>query len=431
MLQMFHIFLVQIVLWYLDFGCSKHMTGNRSQLTNFIHKFLNTVKFGNDQIAKIIGNVTISRVYYVKGLGHNLFPVGQFCDSDLEVALRKQTCFVRNLEGVDILSRSQETNLYTLSIGDMMASSLICLLSKASKTKFWLSHRRLSHLKFGAINHLARHGHEKYILVIVDDYSRFTWAKFLASKDEAPDFIIKFMRMIQVRLNATVRNIRTDNGTNFVNKTLCSYYESVSISNETSVARTLEQNGVVERRNYTLVEVARTMLIYIKAPLFLWAELTVMASEQSNLGPALHEMTHVTPSLGLVPNPTPPALFVPPSRKKWDLVFQPVFDEFYSPPASVASPVPVVEAPAPVESTGSPSSTSVDQNAPSPSTSQMTQQSQSQEIPLSADEESHDLEVAHMSNDSYFGILIPETISKESSSSDVIPTTVHSDAPIS
>ncbi|GJW50155.1 putative ribonuclease H-like domain-containing protein [Tanacetum coccineum] len=97
--------------------------------------------------------------------------------------------------------------------------------------------------------------------------------------------------------------------------------------------------------------------------------------------------------IGLVPNPTPPAPFVPPSRHEWDLVFQPVFHEFFSPPASVAFPVLVVEAPAPVESTGSPSLTSVDQDAPSPSTSQITQQSQSQEISLSAEEESHDLEV--------------------------------------
>nr|GEW84475.1 hypothetical protein [Tanacetum cinerariifolium] len=90
---------VKIVLWYLDSGCSNHMTGARSQLTNFVHKFL--------------------------GLGHNLFSVGQFCDSDLEVAFRKHTCFVRNLEDVDLLLGSQETNLYTLSIGDMMVSSPI------------------------------------------------------------------------------------------------------------------------------------------------------------------------------------------------------------------------------------------------------------------------------------------------------------------
>ncbi|GJV43038.1 retrovirus-related pol polyprotein from transposon TNT 1-94 [Tanacetum coccineum] len=285
-------------------------------------------------------NVRISRVYYVEGLGHNLFSVGQFCDSDLEVAFRKHTCFVRNLEGVDLLSGSRGTNLYSLSIGDMMASSPICLLSKATKTKSWLWHRRLSHLNFGAINHLARHGlvrglprlkfekdhlcsacamgkskkqshkpksedtnqeklyllhmdlcgpmrvasvnRKKYILVIVDDYSRFTWVKFLASKDKAPGFIIKFLKMIQVRLNATVRNILTDNGTEFVNQTLRDYYEQVGISHETSFARTLQQNGVVERRNRTLVEVARIMLIYAKAPLFLWAEKIATACYTQN-----------------------------------------------------------------------------------------------------------------------------------------------------
>ncbi|GJS36941.1 hypothetical protein Tco_0535323 [Tanacetum coccineum] len=104
---------VQIVLWYLDFGCFKHMTVDRSQFTNFVNNFLGTVKFGNDHVAKIlgygdyqIGNVTISRIYYVEGLGHNLFSVGQFCDSNLEVAFRQHTCFIRNLEGVDLLTGS-------------------------------------------------------------------------------------------------------------------------------------------------------------------------------------------------------------------------------------------------------------------------------------------------------------------------------------
>ncbi|GJU96634.1 retrovirus-related pol polyprotein from transposon TNT 1-94 [Tanacetum coccineum] len=306
-----------------------------------------SVKFGNDQVAKImgygdyqIGNVTISRVYYVEGLGHNLFSVGQFCDSNLEVAFRQHTCFIRNLEGVDLLTGSRGDNLYTLSLGNMMASSPICLLSKASKTKSWLWHRRLSHLNFGAINHLARHGlvrglpklkfekdhlcsacalgksskkphkpksedtnqeklyllhmdlcgpmrvasvnGKKYILVIVDDYSRFTWVKCLRSKDEAPAFIINFLKMIQVRLKETVRRIRTDNGTEFVNQTLREYYEKVGISHETSVARSPQQNGVVERRNRTLIEAARTMLIYAKAPLFLWAEAVATACYTQN-----------------------------------------------------------------------------------------------------------------------------------------------------
>nr|GEZ48622.1 integrase, catalytic region, zinc finger, CCHC-type, peptidase aspartic, catalytic [Tanacetum cinerariifolium] len=143
---------VQIVLWYLDSGCSKHMTGDRSQLINFVHKLLGTVKFENDHVAKIIGygdykigNVTILRVYIMEGLGHNLFSVGQFCDSDLEVAFRQQTFLIRNFDGVDLLTGSRGNNLYTLSLQDMMASSPICILFKASKTKSWLWHRRLSY----------------------------------------------------------------------------------------------------------------------------------------------------------------------------------------------------------------------------------------------------------------------------------------------
>nr|GEX96326.1 retrovirus-related Pol polyprotein from transposon TNT 1-94 [Tanacetum cinerariifolium] len=287
-----------------------------------------------------IGNVTISRVYYVEGLGHNLFSVGQFCDSDLEVAFRQHTCFIRNLDGVDLLTGSRGNNLYTLSLQDMMASSPIYFLSKASNTKSWFWHRRLSHLNFGAINHLARQGlvrglpklkfekdhlcsacgmgkstkkthkpksedtnqeklyllhmdlcgpmrvesvnGKKYILVIVDDYSRFTWVKFLRSKDEAPDFIIKFLKMIQVRLKVPVCRIRTDNGTEFVNQTLREYYEEVGISHETSVARSPQQNGVVERHNQTLIEAARTMLIYAQALLFLWAKAVATACFTQN-----------------------------------------------------------------------------------------------------------------------------------------------------
>nr|GFB57674.1 integrase, catalytic region, zinc finger, CCHC-type, peptidase aspartic, catalytic [Tanacetum cinerariifolium] len=104
---------VQIILWYLDSDCSKHITGDRSQLVNFVQKFLGTVKFGNDHVAKIMGygdyqirNVTISQVYYVEELSHNLFSIGQFCDSDLEVAFCQHTCFIRNLDRVDLLTGS-------------------------------------------------------------------------------------------------------------------------------------------------------------------------------------------------------------------------------------------------------------------------------------------------------------------------------------
>ncbi|GJS47208.1 retrovirus-related pol polyprotein from transposon TNT 1-94 [Tanacetum coccineum] len=349
----------QVMLWYLDSGCSKHMTGNRSKLMNFVEKFIGSVRFGNDHLGAIMGygdyvmgDSVISRVYYVEGLGHNLFSVGQFCDSDLEVAFRKHTCFVRDIKGTDILKGSRGTNLYTISIDEMMKSSPICLLSKASKSKSWLWHRRLNHLNFGTINDLARKdlvrglprlkfekdhlcsacqlgkskkfSHrpksentnmevlhtlhmdlcgpmrvqsikgKKYILVIVDDYSRFTWVKFLRSKDETPEFVTNFLKQIQVGLNKTVRFIRTDNGTEFVNQVMSEYYEGVGIFHQKSVPRTPQQNGVVERRNRTLVEAARTMMIFSKAPMFLWAEAVATACYTQNRS-LIHTRHNKTP----------------------------------------------------------------------------------------------------------------------------------------
>ncbi|GJX20398.1 hypothetical protein Tco_0223075 [Tanacetum coccineum] len=133
---------VQIVLCYLESGCSKHMTGDRSRLRNFVKKFIRTVRFRNDHFGAImgygdyvIGDSVISRVYYVEGLGHNLFSVGQFCDSDLEVAFRKHTCFVRDLDGVDLIKGSRGTNLYTIFVEDMMRSSPLLTYLKLPKNK--------------------------------------------------------------------------------------------------------------------------------------------------------------------------------------------------------------------------------------------------------------------------------------------------------
>nr|GEY33773.1 hypothetical protein [Tanacetum cinerariifolium] len=393
------------------------------RLLNPLNTFLDyacTVKFGNDHVAKImgygdykIGNVTILRVYFVEGLG------------------------------VDLLTRSQGNNLYTLSLGDMMASSPIyllqglvrglpklkfekdhlcsvCAMGKSKKKshkpksedtnqeKLYLLHMDLC----GPMRVKSVNG-KKYILVIVDDYSRFTWVKYLRSKDEAPDFIIKFLKMIQV-----------------------------GISHETSVARSPQQNGVVERRNRTLIKVSHTILRHGKTPYELlhnklpdlsflhvfgalyyptndsenlrklqpkadigifigyaltknafWIynkrtrrivetihvdfnKLTAMASEQSSSGPALHEMTPTTISSGHMPKPTSSTTFVPPSRNEWDLLFQPLFDELLTLPTSVdpaapkvISPIDEVVAPKLAESTGLPFSTTVDQDAPSPSKS--------------------------------------------------------------
>nr|GFA38518.1 hypothetical protein [Tanacetum cinerariifolium] len=123
--------IVQLILFIVDSGCTKHMTGNLKLLCNFVETFLGIVRFGNDQFVPILGygnlvqgNITINKVYYVEGLNHNLFSVGQFCDADLEVAFWKSTCFVRDLQ--------------------------------ASPTQAWLWHRRLSHLKFDYINLLSK-----------------------------------------------------------------------------------------------------------------------------------------------------------------------------------------------------------------------------------------------------------------------------------
>ncbi|GJR17877.1 integrase, catalytic region, zinc finger, CCHC-type containing protein [Tanacetum coccineum] len=167
----------QIVLWIVDSGCLKHMTGDRSLLRNFIEKVMGTVRFGNDNFAAITGygdyiqgNITICHVYYVEGLSYNLFSVGQFCDSDLEVAFCSKTSYVRNLKGDDLLTGGRESNLYTISISDMAASSPVCLVSKETLTKSWLWHYRLSHHNFGTINDLTR-------LDLVDGLPKFKYGK--------------------------------------------------------------------------------------------------------------------------------------------------------------------------------------------------------------------------------------------------------------
>ncbi|GKA73734.1 putative ribonuclease H-like domain-containing protein [Tanacetum coccineum] len=406
----------------------------------------------------------------------------------------------------------------------MMASSPICLLSKASKTKSWLWHRRLSHLNFGAINHLARHGLVRGLPKLKFEKDHLCSACAMGKskkkhhKPKSDDTNQEKLYLLHMDLCGPMR----------VRK----YYEKVGISHETSVARSPQQNGVVERQNRTLIEVALTMLIYAKASLFLWAEavatacytqnrsiiclchgktpyellqdklpdlsffhvfgalcnptndsenlgklqpkadigifigyaptkkafrnfsrctrriietihvdfneLTAMDSEHSSSRPALHEMTHAIISSGLVPNPPPSTPFVPSSRTDWDMLFQPLFDELLNPLPSVDHPSPEVvapinevAAPVPVVSTGSPSSTTVDQDAPSPSNSQTTPDTQPPVIPNDVEEDNNDIEVTHMGNDPYFGILIPEVPSDQSSSSDSIHTNVPPDHQIS
>ncbi|GJV78674.1 retrovirus-related pol polyprotein from transposon TNT 1-94 [Tanacetum coccineum] len=289
---------VQIVLWYLDSGCSKHMTRDRSQLTNFVNRFLGTVKFKNDHVAKILGygdyqirNVTISRVYYVEGLGHNLFSVGQFCDSNLEVAFRQHTCFIRNLEGVDLLTGSRGNNQYTQSLRDMASSFPICLLSKASKTK-------------------------------------------------------------------------TDNGTEFVNQPCVNIIRRLA-SLMKHLLLALHSKMVSLKDKMFAIEVPATLLIYAKSSVFLWAEAVATAC--------------------------------------------------YTQKCSIVTFTCCIN--------GSPSSYKLlTKIAPITNNSQTTPETQPPLIPNDVEEDNHDIEVAHMGNDPYFGIPIPEVPSDQSSSTDSIHT---------
>nr|GEU80696.1 retrovirus-related Pol polyprotein from transposon TNT 1-94 [Tanacetum cinerariifolium] len=299
---------VQIILCYLDSGCSKHMTRNRSQLMKFVSKFLDTVRFGNDHIARIIGyddyqlgNVTISRVYYVEGLGHNLFSVGQFCDTDLEVEKARNPLI--NLKLKTLTRRN-----YIFSYGFMWPDACGELTGK-------------------------------------------------------------------------------DNGTEFVNQTLREFFENIRISHQTSIARTPQQNGVVERQNRTLVEAVCTTFIFSKAPYaptkkafriynkrtqkiietihVTFDELIAMTSKQFSSGPRLQCMTPATSSSGLVPNTISQQPCIPPNRDDWDHLFQPMFNEYFNPLTIAVSLVPVVATPRVVDLADSPVSTSIDQDASS------------------------------------------------------------------
>ncbi|KAJ9541062.1 hypothetical protein OSB04_027568 [Centaurea solstitialis] len=323
--------------WYLDSGCSKHMTGRKEILSNYKEEYGGSVKFGNNELAPVVGqgdivckDITIKNVAHVVGLNHNLFSIGKFCDKDLEVYFKKRRCVVRTEEGKELLVASRRTNLYTIRLQHKLQCSSSCLITRSSLRQAVLWHKRLSHLNFRYIDKIVKHqlvsgipmikfeqeemcpgcekgkmkrashppkpeqgsksplsllhmdlcgpmkyqslAGRKYILVIVDDFSRYTWTKFLKTKDETSSLIINFIKAVQVQLKLPVQTVRSDNGTEFKNTVLKSFYNSFGITQTFSAARTPEQNGVVERRNRTLVEAARSMLAESQLPQYLWAE---------------------------------------------------------------------------------------------------------------------------------------------------------------
>ncbi|GJS25229.1 retrovirus-related pol polyprotein from transposon TNT 1-94 [Tanacetum coccineum] len=289
-----------IFLFIEDFECTKHMTGNLKLLCNFVEKCMGTMRYANDQFPPILGYKDL-----VQG----------------NMTIKK---------GNDLLTGTRGSDLYIIALQESFSPTSICFMAKASPTQPWLWYHRLSNLHFDTINLLSKNdivnslpklkyvkdqlcsscemgkakrsnfktkivpsskgrlhllhmdlcgptpvesiNGKKYILVIIDDYSRYTWTHFLRSKDETPEVLIDFQRMIQRGLQAQVINVQTDKGTEFLNKTLQTYFKKEGISHQTTIAQTPEQNGIVERRNRTLVEAARTMISACKLTLFFWAE---------------------------------------------------------------------------------------------------------------------------------------------------------------
>ncbi|GJU56261.1 hypothetical protein Tco_1229975 [Tanacetum coccineum] len=355
---------IQIVLWYLDSGCSKYMTGDRSQLTNFINKFLGTVKFGNDHVAKIlgyddyqIGNVTILRVYYVEGLGHNLFSVGQFYDSNLEVSLTRSPLSL-------ILKRDHRCSACAMGKARRIPTKpkLKTPIKKSISIYTWIFCGQWS---------VASVNGKKYILIIVDELLTITWIYA-----KAPLFL-------WAEAVATMLHPKSFHHTPLSGKTpyellhdklpdLSFFHVFGALCYPTNDSENL---GKLQPKG-----------CWIFGFLMSW---TAMGLLKRRSGPALHEMTPATISSGLVPNPPPSTPFVPPSRTNWDMLFQMLFDELLNPPPSVDHPAPEVVAP------------------------MMSTQLLSTRYDV--EEDNHDIEVAHMGNDPYFGDSILEVPSDQSS----------------
>ncbi|GJY43628.1 putative ribonuclease H-like domain-containing protein [Tanacetum coccineum] len=329
----------------IDSGCSRHMTGNRSYLTDYEEIDRGFVAFGgNSKGGKITGKGKIRTgkldfedVYFVKELKFNLFSVSQMCDKKNSVLFTNTECvvlypdFKLTNESHVLLKVPRKDNMYNIDLKNVVPQGgLTCLFVKATLDESNLWHKRLGHINFKTMNKLVRgnlvrglpliffeNDHtcvacqkgkqhkascktktvssinqplqmlhmdlfgptfvksimkKMYCLVVTDDYSRFSWVFFLATKDETSGILKAFITGIENQINHRVKIIRCDNGTEFKNKEMNQFCEMKGIKREFSVARTPQQNGVAERKNRTLIEAARTMLADSKLPTTFWAE---------------------------------------------------------------------------------------------------------------------------------------------------------------
>ncbi|KAJ9561594.1 hypothetical protein OSB04_006754 [Centaurea solstitialis] len=322
-------------IWYLDSGCSRHMTGSKSVLSNYREERGPAVTFGGNGKGQTRGYGTLTngvttfkRVAYVEGLMHNLLSISQLCDKNHKVSFSKKKCKVKNRRKEVILTGVRHADIYIINMNT--STDNFCFVSRASSDTNWLWHKRLSHLNFKTLNQLCINNlviglpdfrytkvslcsacekgkqtrasfkskqissinsplqllhmdlfgpvnvqsiaGKKYTLVIVDEYSRYTWVFFLRSKSDAPEEIILFVRKMERLNNLTVRSIRSDHGTEFKNSTLETFFDQKGISQNFSSVRTPQQNGVAERRNRTLIEAARSMLSEANLATQFWAE---------------------------------------------------------------------------------------------------------------------------------------------------------------
>ncbi|GKC30481.1 integrase, catalytic region, zinc finger, CCHC-type containing protein [Tanacetum coccineum] len=288
--------------------CSKHMIGNRSRIKNFVKKFIGTVRFGNDHFGAIMG-------YRDYVIGDNVISRKTFvlCWKDVDV--------------VELLKGNHGSNLYIISVEDIIKSSLICLLSKASKNKSWLWHSRLNRLNLGTINDIARKDLVRGLPRLKFEKDHLCSAcqlgkgKKYTLKSKSKNTIMEVLHTLHMDLYGPMRV--QNNGTEFVNQDLTKFYENVRITHQKYIPRTLQQNGVVKRQNHTLMEVVRTMLIFSKALMFLWAETVATASYTQNISliharhnKTPYELVHAnTPSSTLIDQDSPSTSHSPSSSE--------------------------------------------------------------------------------------------------------------------
>ncbi|KAJ9558020.1 hypothetical protein OSB04_012634 [Centaurea solstitialis] len=254
----------RVSTWVVDSGCSRHMTGTLELLSSYIKQEGSYVAFGGNQKGRIKGYGMI-----VKGeLRMNLISVSQLCDNRLDVLFKIKYCIMYKADTlIEVMRASRRGDLYLMCFDTLETKEEICLML---------------HVDLCGPIAVQSFGGRKYILVLVDEFSRFTWVEFMKKKSQVPSLLINLLKRLQVLHDSQVRVLRSDNGTEFKNAIVEEYLALVGITHNFSAPRTPQQNGVVERKNRTLVEAARTMLNASGLSLIFWAEAVSAACYTQN-----------------------------------------------------------------------------------------------------------------------------------------------------